>query len=107
MWSQAMFAVIESGGKQHKVKEGDVVRLEKLPAEIGSSVSFEKVLLVSQEDDVQIGAPYLQGKKVTGEVVAQTRGEKIKIVKFRRRKHSRTTNGHRQYYTDVKITGIE
>ncbi len=102
-----MFAVIESGGKQHKVKAGDVVRLEKLAAEPGATVSFDKVLLVSEGEDVQVGAPYLDGKKVTGEVVAQTRGEKIKIVKFRRRKHSRTTTGHRQYYTDVKITGIE
>ena len=102
-----MFAVIESGGKQHKVKSGDVVRLEKLDGEPGAAVSFDKVLLVSEGEDVQVGAPYLDGKKVTGEVVAQTRGEKIKIVKFRRRKHSRTTNGHRQYYTDVKITGIE
>lgn len=102
-----MFAVIESGGKQHKVKAGDVVRLEKLDGEPGAAVSFDKVLLVSEGEDVQVGAPYLDGKKVTGEVVAQTRGEKIKIVKFRRRKHSRTTNGHRQYYTDVKITGIE
>lgn len=102
-----MFAVIESGGKQHKVKEGDVVRLEKLDAEPGSAVTFDRVLVVSEGEAVKIGAPYLDGNKVTGEVVAQTRGEKIKIVKFRRRKHSRTTNGHRQYYTDVKITGIE
>ena len=102
-----MFAVIESGGKQHKVQAGDVVRLEKLDSEPGSQVTFERVLLVSEGEDIQVGAPYLDGKKVTGEVVAQTRGDKIKIVKFRRRKHSRTTTGHRQYYTDVKITGIE
>lgn len=102
-----MFAVIESGGKQHKVKAGDIVRLEKLDGEPGAAVSFDKVLLISEGDDVQVGGPYLDGKKVTGEVVSQTRGDKIKIVKFRRRKHSRTTNGHRQYYTDVKITGIE
>jgi len=102
-----MFAVIESGGKQHKVQAGEVVRLEKLDGEPGSPITFERVLLISEGEDVQVGAPYLDGKKVTGEVVAQTRGEKIKIVKFRRRKHSRTTNGHRQYYTDVKITGIE
>lgn len=102
-----MFAVIESGGKQHKVKEGDVVRLEKLDAEPGSEVTFDRVLVVSEGEAIEVGAPYLMGKTVIGEVVAQTRGEKIKIVKFRRRKHSRTTNGHRQYYTEVKITGIK
>jgi len=102
-----MFAVIESGGKQHKVKAGDTVRIEKLEGEPGALVDFDKVLLVSDGDSIEVGAPYVEGKTVKGEIVSQTRGDKIKIVKFRRRKHSQTTTGHRQYYTDVKITGIE
>ncbi len=101
-----MYAVIESGGKQHRVEEGEVLRLEKLEAATGEEVSFDKVLMVGEGESVKIGEPYVDGSKVTAEVTAQGRGDKIRIVKFRRRKHSRTQQGHRQWYTEVKITGI-
>ncbi|MEE2731095.1 50S ribosomal protein L21 [Ketobacter sp.] len=101
-----MYAVFVSGGKQHRVAEGDVVQLELLEAEPGSAIEFDQVLLVANGDDVKIGAPVVEGGKVTGEVVTHGRGEKIKIIKFRRRKHHRKQMGHRQYFTEVKITGI-
>lgn len=101
-----MYAVFVSGGKQHRVAEGDVVKLELLDVEPGSAIEFDKVLLVANGDDVKIGAPVVEGGKVTGEVVTHGRGEKIRIIKFRRRKHHRKQMGHRQYFTEVKITGI-
>lgn len=101
-----MFAVFSSGGKQHRVTEGEVVRLELLDAEPGDEVVFDKVLLVADGDSVSVGAPYVQGGKVTGQVVAHDRGRKIRIIKFRRRKNYMRRQGHRQWYTDVKITGI-
>lgn len=101
-----MYAVFVSGGKQHRVAEGDVVRLELLEAEAGQAIEFDQVLLVSNGEDVKIGAPLVQGGKVKAEVVTHGRGDKIRIVKFRRRKHYRKQAGHRQYFTEVKITGI-
>jgi len=101
-----MYAVFQSGGKQHRVAEGQTVRLEKLDAETGATVEFDKVLLVADGDDVKVGVPYVEGGKVQAEVVTHGRGKKIKIVKFRRRKHSRKQMGHRQWFTEVKITGI-
>lgn len=102
-----MYAIIESGGKQHKVVEGEVLRLEKLDAEAGATVNFSNVLLLAMDDKVTIGAPYVENAQVVAEVVEQGRGEKIRIVKFKRRKHHQKSTGHRQYYTEVKITGIE
>lgn len=101
-----MYAVFVSGGKQHRVAEGDVVKLEMLDVEPGSAIEFDQVLLVANGDDVKIGAPVVEGGKVSGEVVTHGRGEKIRIIKFRRRKHHRKQMGHRQYFTEVKITGI-
>ncbi|NTS75825.1 50S ribosomal protein L21 [Catenovulum sp. SM1970] len=101
-----MYAVFQSGGKQHRVAEGQTLRLEKIEAEAGSTLEFDSVLLVSNGEDIKIGAPVVEGAKVTAEVVTHGRGEKIKIVKFRRRKHSRKQQGHRQWFTEVKITGI-
>jgi len=101
-----MYAVFQSGGKQHRVTEGQTVRLEKLEAATGDTVEFENVLMLSDGDKVTIGAPFVAGGKVTAEVVTHGRGDKIKIVKFRRRKHSRTQMGHRQWYTEVKITSV-
>lgn len=101
-----MYAVIVTGGKQYRVAEGDVVRVEKLPVEAGGTVEIDKVLMVTNGDDVKVGAPYLDGGKVTATVTAHGRGEKIKIIKFRRRKHSRKQMGHRQDYTELQITGI-
>ncbi len=101
-----MYAVFQSGGKQHRVAEGQTVRLEKIEVAPGDAVEFDNILMVSNGDDVKIGTPYVAGSKVTAEVVTHGRGDKIKIVKFRRRKHSRSQMGHRQWFTEVKITGI-
>ena len=102
-----MYAVIKTGGKQYRVEEGDVVRIEKIEVATGESVDFDQVLLVANGDDVKVGQPMLDGAKVTAEVLEQGRHKKIKIVKFRRRKHSRKQQGHRQWYPAVKITGIQ
>ncbi|WP_299595488.1 50S ribosomal protein L21 [uncultured Microbulbifer sp.] len=102
-----MYAVIESGGKQHRVEEGEVLRLEKIEVATGESVDFDKVLMVVNGDTINIGAPVVDGAKVTAEVLSHGRGEKVKIIKFRRRKHSMKRQGHRQWYTEVKITGIK
>ncbi|HEY7772542.1 MAG TPA: 50S ribosomal protein L21 [Marinagarivorans sp.] len=102
-----MYAVIASGGKQHRVEEGEVLRLEKIEAETGATISFDQVLMVANGDDVKIGTPVVGGATVEAEVVAHGRGEKVTIVKFRRRKHSMKRQGHRQWYTEVKITGIK
>ena len=101
-----MYAVFQSGGKQHRVSEGQTLRLEKLDVETGATVEFDSVLLVANGEEIQVGAPLVEGGKVTAEVVQHGRGDKIKIVKFRRRKHSRKQQGHRQWFTEVKITGI-
>ena len=102
-----MYAVIESGGKQHRVEEGEILRLEKLEVATGEKVNFDKVLMVGEGESVKIGAPYVAGSKVTAEVLKQGRGTKVKIIKFNRRKHSQKKQGHRQWFTEVKITGIK
>lgn len=101
-----MYAVIESGGKQHRVKEGEVLRLEKIELAPGEKLDFDKVLMVGEGESVKIGTPYVKGGKVSAEVVSQGRGDKIRIIKFNRRKHHRKQQGHRQWFTDVRITGI-
>ena len=101
-----MYAVIESGGKQHRVKEGETLKLEKLEVATGETVTFDKVLLVGAGGDVKFGSPYLAGSTVSAEVVKQGRHDKIRIIKFRRRKHYKRETGHRQWFTEVKITGI-
>lgn len=102
-----MYAVIVSGGKQHRVREGEKIKLEKIETETGGAVEFDRVLLAGEGDDVKIGTPDLEGAKVTGEVVSHGRHDKVQIIKFRRRKHSMKQMGHRQWYTEVKITGIK
>ncbi|AWK14665.1 50S ribosomal protein L21 [Candidatus Fukatsuia symbiotica] len=101
-----MYAVFQSGGKQHRVSEGQVVRLEKLDIVTGEVIEFDQVLMVADGEDIKIGVPLVDGGKIKAEVLAHGRGAKIKIVKFRRRKHYRKQQGHRQWFTDVKITGI-
>lgn len=101
-----MYAVIVSGGKQHRVKEGEVLKLEKLEVATGETVNFDKVLMVGEGESVKIGSPYVEGGKVEAEVVEHGRGDKIRIIKFNRRKHFRKQQGHRQWFTAVKITGI-
>jgi large subunit ribosomal protein L21 len=102
-----MYAVIFEGGKQHRVAVDDVVRVELIEKAVGEKVEFDKVLLTADGENVNVGAPYISSAKVQGEIVKQGRGEKIKIVKFRRRKHFQKVTGHRQYFTEVKITGIQ
>lgn len=101
-----MYAVITSGSKQFTVREGDTLKLEKLDLDVGASVDFDQVLMVSNGDNIQIGKPFVSGCKVTASVVGQGRHKKILIVKFRRRKHHRKQMGHRQYFTEVKIDKI-
>lgn len=106
-----MYAVIESGGKQYKVQPGDVVQIEKLEGDVGSAVKFEQVLFSSnakiEDSKVWIGKPYLAGANVQGEIVGQGRGDKILIIKMKRRKQYRRTQGHRQEYTQVLITSLD
>ena len=101
-----MYAVISTGGKQYRVSEGSVLRIEKLEADVGANVDFDKVLLVGQGDQVKLGTPLLAGGKVTATVQSHGKGEKKVIVKFRRRKHYLRQGTHRQTYTEVKVTGI-
>jgi large subunit ribosomal protein L21 len=101
-----MYAVIKSGGKQYKVKPGTVINVEKLNVQVGDRVEFDHVLMVADQDQTSIGEPYIEGKKVAGEVVAHKKGSKLRIIKFRRRKNSMTRQGHRQHMTSVKVTDI-
>ncbi|MEC7379493.1 MAG: 50S ribosomal protein L21 [Pseudomonadota bacterium] len=101
-----MFAVFQSGGKQHRVSEGDVVKVELLEGEPGAEVTFDRVLMVADGDNVNVGTPYVSDGKVTAEVVRVDRGKKVRIIKFKRRKDYLKRQGHRQWFTEVKITGI-
>ncbi|MBI2389705.1 MAG: 50S ribosomal protein L21 [Deltaproteobacteria bacterium] len=100
-----MFAVIQTGGKQYRVAQGDRLRVEKLPGDVGANVTFDKVLLVGG-DSVKVGNPLVSGAKVSAEIVAQARDKKVIVFKFRRRKNYRRKQGHRQPYTELKITGV-
>lgn len=101
-----MYAVIQTGGKQYRVSKGLKLKVEKLEAAEGDSVELDKVLMVADGEDVKIGAPYLEGGKVTATVTAQGRGKKVRIIKFKRRKHHMKRQGHRQAYTELEITDI-
>lgn len=101
-----MYAVVVTGGKQYRVEEGETFKVEKLEVATGETINLEKVLLIGNGDDVKIGAPIVEGAKVTAEVVAHGRHKKIKIIKFRRRKHHMKQMGHRQWFTELKITSI-
>lgn len=102
-----MYAVISDRGRQFGVRVGDVIRCDHRPnSESGQAVTFDSVTLVSNEGEVRVGKPTLDGAAVTGEVVGDVKGEKLVVFKYRRRKNSRTKNGHRQSYTAVRITDI-
>lgn len=101
-----MYAVIATGGKQYRVSEGSVLRIEKLEAEAGADVEFGQVLLVGQGEQVKVGTPFLDGGKVVATVQGHGKGDKVRIVKFRRRKHYLRQGNHRQPYTEVKVTSI-
>ncbi|MEQ4563056.1 MAG: 50S ribosomal protein L21, partial [Acinetobacter sp.] len=100
-----MYAVIQSGGKQHRVVEGETLKVELLKAETGSTITFDDVLMLVNGESIQIGAPVVAGATVTAEVVGHGRHDKIRIIKMRRRKHYRKQQGHRQWFTELKITG--
>jgi large subunit ribosomal protein L21 len=106
MEGYTVYAVIEAGGKQHKVEAGELLKVEKIEADIGSEVTFDKVMLVKTDDAVKIGQPYLTNASVTAEVVEQGKHKKIIVFKFKRRKNYKRTQGHRQQYTAVRIKAI-
>lgn len=101
-----MYAVIKTGGKQYRVKEGDVIKLELIAEDVGSEVSFPEVLMVANGDKITCGAPLIENALVKAEVLEHARHKKIRIIKFRRRKHHMKRMGHRQHYTQVRITAI-
>jgi large subunit ribosomal protein L21 len=101
-----MYAVIQSGGKQHRVVEGETLKVELLKAETGATITFDDVLMLVNGESIQIGAPVVAGATVTAEVVSHGRHDKIRIIKMRRRKHYRKQHCHRQWFTELKITAI-
>jgi large subunit ribosomal protein L21 len=101
-----MYAIIKTGGKQYKVSKGDSIRVESLQAEVGQSIELDQVLMTSDGSKVLLGSPFLDGVKVKASVVSVGREKKITVIKFRRRKDSRLKQGHRQYYTELKIDDI-
>jgi large subunit ribosomal protein L21 len=107
-WSAVnMYAVIANGGKQYYVAEGQIVKLEKIDAEAGNTIEFDQVLMLTDGNNITLGAPFIKSAKVKGEIIEQGRGKKINVIKFRRRKHHMKRMGHRQSFTAVRITGIE
>ena len=101
-----MYAVIQTGGKQYRVSEGATIKVELLKAEQGASVELDKVLMIANGEDVKVGSPYVEGGKVTATVKAHGRAKKVTIIKFRRRKHHMKRQGHRQWFTELEVTGI-
>ena len=102
-----MYAVVASGGKQYRVQEGDTLKIEKIPGDVGTDVAFDQVLMVSDGDDVKIGQPVLENAVVNGTIIEQGKGRKILVFKYKRRKRYRRKQGHRQLFTAVKIRAIE
>lgn len=101
-----MYAVIKTGGKQYKVSEGQTLKVEKIAAEEGATIEIDQVLMIADGDNITVGAPMVEGGKVTATIKSHGRGKKIEIIKFNRRKHYRKRMGHRQSYTELQITGI-
>jgi large subunit ribosomal protein L21 len=102
-----MYAVIETGGKQYRVNEGDIIKVEKLTADVGSKVDFERVLLVGEGEQVKVGTPVVDGASVSGTVIEQDRHRKIIVFRMKRRKNYRRKQGHRQDYTGIRIEEIK
>jgi len=101
-----MYAVVKTGGKQYRVAQGDVLKVEKLDGAEGDSIELNNVLMIADGENLKIGTPVLDGGKVTATIKSHGRGKKIEIMKFRRRKHHQKKTGHRQSYTELEITGI-
>ena len=102
-----MYAIVNSGGKQYKVEEGDILRVEKVPGDIGNKIEFERVLMVSDGENIHVGDPVLENTTVQGHIIEQDKGKKIIVFKYKRRKRYRRKQGHRQLYTAVKIDKIQ
>lgn len=102
-----MYAVIQTGGKQYKVSKGDKLKVEKLDVETGKVIDFDNILMVGEGEEVKIGQPFVKGAKVKAKVLSQGRGKKIKVIKFKRRKHYMRTMGHRQWLTELEVTDIK
>jgi large subunit ribosomal protein L21 len=102
-----MYAVVAAGGKQYKVREGDTLRVEKIPGDVGSAVAFDKVLMYSDGETVSVGQPVLENVAVTGHIIEQGKAKKIIVFKYKRRKRYRRKQGHRQQFTAVKIDSIQ
>jgi large subunit ribosomal protein L21 len=101
-----MYAVIKTGGKQYRVAPGEKLKIEQIPADVGSQITLDQVLMVGEGESVKVGNPLVPGAKVTATVVSHGRGEKIRIFKMRRRKHYQRTQGHRQNYTEIRVDAI-
>jgi large subunit ribosomal protein L21 len=106
LWSNTMYAVIKTGGKQYRVCVGEKIKVEQIPADVGSQITLDQVLLVGEGESVKIGAPVVAGAAVTASVLAHGRHDKIKIFKMRRRKHYQKHQGHRQNYTEIRIDAL-
>jgi len=108
MWRcRFLYAVIRTGGKQYKVQEGEVLKLEKLAAEVGETVEFDQILAVKTDGELKIGTPYVEGAKVTAKVLEQGKGKKIVVFKYKPKKNYRRKQGHRQPFTSVRIEKID
>lgn len=102
-----MYAVVSAGGKQYKVQKGETLRIEKIPGEVGSKVTFDKVLMVADGENIRVGQPVIEKAAVQASIVEQDKAKKILIFKYKRRKRYRRKQGHRQPYTAIRIDGIE
>jgi large subunit ribosomal protein L21 len=101
-----MYAVIKTGGKQYQVAVGDKIKIELIPADIGSTITLSEVLMIADGDNIVVGSPFIDGASVAASIVQEGRHKKIRIFKMRRRKHYQKHQGHRQYYTEVQIDSI-
>jgi large subunit ribosomal protein L21 len=106
MWRLLMYAVVKTGGKEYRISQGDLVRVEKMEGKVGDQVTMKDVLMVSQEGQVQVGNPLLANAVITGEIVQQVKGKKVLTYKMKRRKNYRRTKGHRQTYTYIRVNDI-
>jgi len=106
MWRLLMNAVVKTGGKEYRISKGDLIRVEKMEGKVGDQVTMKDILMISDEDKVQVGNPFLTNAVITGEIVQQVRGKKVLIYKMKRRKNYRRTKGHRQTYTYVRVNEI-
>jgi large subunit ribosomal protein L21 len=101
-----MYVIVEAGGKQYRASQGDVLRVEKMDAQVGDAVTLDKVLMLADNENVQVGSPYLNGVSLSGKVIAHGREKKISVFHYKRKKNIRKFQGHRQYYTEILVEGV-